>query len=107
MVNHPNRSSAKAVKLTSAERDILVRLINIAEATEWDAGDYCLTQREFNTMLRASAKLRGANLADDEPEREEDRVCKDCGVYIGNNETGRCLTCQDAVDIRETGRLKG
>ena len=59
MANHPNRSKTNVPGFTAAEGRLLVRLINIVEATEWDAGDYCLTQQEFDTLQRAKNKLMG------------------------------------------------
>lgn len=49
--------SAKAISLTDTERRLIVLLINIVEATEWDAGHYCLTQRQFDALQRAKSKL--------------------------------------------------
>ena len=48
---------AKAIELTNTERDLLVQLIRTVEANEWSAGDYCLTQRQFDCLQRAKAKL--------------------------------------------------
>lgn len=59
MVNHPNRGTAKALSLTDTERRLLLQLINIMEAGEWSAGDYCLTQRQFDVLQQAKAKLKG------------------------------------------------
>lgn len=47
----------KAVKLTDQERELLCELIHIMEAGEWSAGDYCLTQRQFNALENAKRKL--------------------------------------------------
>lgn len=46
------------VKLTGYERDLLLCLINVVEASEWDAGDYNFTQRQFNALQRAKQKLK-------------------------------------------------
>ena len=49
--------ATRSVKLTDVERGLLMKLIDIVEATEWDAGDYCLTQGQFNALQRARDKL--------------------------------------------------
>lgn len=49
--------ATRAIKLTDAERALIARLIDIVEATEWDAGDYCLTRSQFDALQRARAKL--------------------------------------------------
>lgn len=48
---------ATAIKLTEGERDLLVQLIRAVQASEWSAGDYCFSQMQFNSLLRAKAKL--------------------------------------------------
>lgn len=45
------------VRLTMPERNQLLRLIHIVEASEWDAGDYNLTQRQFDTLQSVKTKL--------------------------------------------------
>lgn len=46
------------VKLTGFERAQLLKLIAACEASEWSDGDYCLTQRQFDALLRAKQKLQ-------------------------------------------------
>jgi DNA-binding CsgD family transcriptional regulator len=48
----------KSIELTDAERRLLARLIHIVEASEWQAGDYCLTARQFDVLQRAKEKLQ-------------------------------------------------
>lgn len=48
----------KAVKLTDAEKTLLCALIAAMEASEWDAGDYCFTQSQFDALLNAKRKLQ-------------------------------------------------
>lgn len=47
----------KLVKLTAQERSLLVHLIHAVEVSEWDAGDYNLSQRQFNALQNAKKKL--------------------------------------------------
>jgi hypothetical protein len=103
--------SSKLVKLTAAQRRLLLGLIHIMEAGDWTEGDYCLTQTQFNALQRAKAELEHPSGVGERHDvigvsHYEERQCKDCGTAIGNNATGRCLTCQDAVDLRETGTLR-
>lgn len=58
MIGHPNRSKAKTLKLTGAQRRLLVCLIDIMAAGEWSAGDYCFNQQQFDALQRARDELR-------------------------------------------------
>lgn len=51
-------STRYLVKLTMFERKQLLKLIAAMEASEWSAGDYCLTQAQFNALLCVKAKLQ-------------------------------------------------
>lgn len=46
------------VKLSGYECGLLLQLIRIVEASEWDAGDYCFTQRQFDALQRVKQKLQ-------------------------------------------------
>jgi hypothetical protein len=45
------------IDLTPAQCRLLYQLINIVEASEWNAGDYCFSQQQFDALQRAKEKL--------------------------------------------------
>lgn len=90
----------RKVWFSNIEREALRTAIGFVQAGEWDE---VLTQRQYDALETARDKLDmdSADAAIASPTSwDEEYNCSQCGVVIGNNASGLCLTCSDIAEHR-------